>query len=94
MNANRIIQEIDVLKGKIVNLEGELVLAPTGDKPFIQNRIIAAENSLTELYKLLPRPGKNSFPVFEISFITNFITESALNAFFPSAFSFLLKINC
>ena len=81
-----IMQEIDALKNKIVVLEEQLLLATTDEKPFIQNRIIAMQNSITEFVKLLPPPGKNSFPIFEISLITNFITESALYAFFPSPF--------
>jgi hypothetical protein len=97
MKAQRIIKEIDALKGKIVNLEGELVLATTENaKVAIRNQLTATQNSITELYKLLPPPGKNSFPVFEIltqiSLPNQLCMPFFLHFFFPAENQLLIML--
>jgi hypothetical protein len=86
MDAKSTIKKIDVLESEIVDLKGQLPVATSDERVAIQNRITAMQESLTAYVKLLPPPGKNSFPVFEISFITNLITKSALYAFFHHFF--------
>jgi hypothetical protein len=52
--------EISSIEAKLADLETQLLTA-TGEREIaLRNQIIATQNSLTELYKLLQTTGKNS----------------------------------
>jgi hypothetical protein len=59
MDVEQIKEKIVILETKLSQLEQEVVTA-IGDREIaLRNQITATQNSLTELYKHLPTPGKN-----------------------------------
>lgn len=87
MDSHLILSEINALKAEISELKIAIQTATGEDKHDLRNQIIATQNSLTELYKLLQQPAPALGNISSISIsIHNFCLDIPFILYFNSSF--------